>query len=96
MRYGLTLPGRGPLATPDNLAIIARPAEELGYYMVPGWAGCVQRRISISTVAPDWSGFVRSGFVLPLTSSRCLSAWMKECAIRWFVVCPLFLCWCLR
>ena len=34
MRYGLTLPGRGPLATPDNLAIIAKRAEELGYYMV--------------------------------------------------------------
>jgi probable F420-dependent oxidoreductase len=34
MKYGLTLPGRGPLATPDNLAIIARRAEELGYYMV--------------------------------------------------------------
>src|SRR5215510_3388365 len=34
MRYGLTLPGRGPLATPDNLAIIAKRAEELGYYMI--------------------------------------------------------------
>ena len=34
MRYGLTLPGRGPLATPDNLASIAKRAEELGYYMV--------------------------------------------------------------
>jgi probable F420-dependent oxidoreductase len=34
MKYGLTLPGRGLLATPDNLAIIARRAEELGYYMV--------------------------------------------------------------
>ena len=34
MQYGLTLPGRGPLATPDNLAIIAERAEELGYYMV--------------------------------------------------------------
>ena len=33
MRYGLTLPGRGPLVTPDNLAIIAKRAEELGYYM---------------------------------------------------------------
>ena len=34
MQYGLTLPGRGPLATPDNLAIIAERAEALGYYMV--------------------------------------------------------------
>ena len=34
MRYGLTLPGRGPLAAPDNLAIIAKRAEELGYHMV--------------------------------------------------------------
>src|SRR6185295_10578654 len=34
MKYGLTLPGRGLQATPDNLAIIAKRAEELGYYMV--------------------------------------------------------------
>ena len=34
MKYGLTLPGRGPLATPDHLAIIAKHAEELGYHMV--------------------------------------------------------------
>ena len=34
MKYGLTLPGRGPLATPDNLGIIAKRAEALGYYMV--------------------------------------------------------------
>jgi probable F420-dependent oxidoreductase len=31
MKYGFTLPGRGPLATPDNLAAIARRGEELGY-----------------------------------------------------------------
>lgn len=31
MKYGFTLPGRGPLATPDNLALIARRGEELGY-----------------------------------------------------------------
>jgi probable F420-dependent oxidoreductase len=34
MRYGLTLPGRGPLATADNLAMLARRGEELGYDMV--------------------------------------------------------------
>ena len=34
MQYGLTLPGRGPLATPDNLATIAKHAEALGYSMV--------------------------------------------------------------
>jgi probable F420-dependent oxidoreductase len=34
MRYGFTLPGRGPLATPDNLAAIARRGEELGYHFV--------------------------------------------------------------
>src|SRR5574341_644908 len=34
MQYGLTLPGRGPLASPDNLARIAKRAEELGYHMV--------------------------------------------------------------
>jgi probable F420-dependent oxidoreductase len=34
MKYGLTLPGRGPLATPDNLGLIAKRAEALGYYMV--------------------------------------------------------------
>jgi probable F420-dependent oxidoreductase len=34
MRYGFTLPGRGPLATPDNLAAIARRGEELGYQFV--------------------------------------------------------------
>lgn len=32
MQYGFTLPGRGPLATPDTLAIIARRGEELGYH----------------------------------------------------------------
>lgn len=31
MQYGFTLPGRGPLATPDNLARIAQRGEELGY-----------------------------------------------------------------
>ncbi len=31
MKYGFTLPGRGPLATPDTLALIARRGEELGY-----------------------------------------------------------------
>jgi probable F420-dependent oxidoreductase len=34
MKYGFTLPGRGPLATPDNLAAIARHGEELGYHFV--------------------------------------------------------------
>jgi probable F420-dependent oxidoreductase len=34
MKYGFTLPGRGPLATPDNLATIARRGEELGYDFV--------------------------------------------------------------
>jgi alkanesulfonate monooxygenase SsuD/methylene tetrahydromethanopterin reductase-like flavin-dependent oxidoreductase (luciferase family) len=34
MQYGLTLPGRGPLATADNLAMLARRGEELGYDMV--------------------------------------------------------------
>jgi len=34
MQYGFTLPGRGPLATPDNLATIARRGEELGYHFV--------------------------------------------------------------
>ena len=32
MKYGFTLPGRGPMATPENLGIIARHGEELGYY----------------------------------------------------------------
>ena len=31
MKYGFTLPGRGPLATPENMGIIARHGEELGY-----------------------------------------------------------------
>jgi probable F420-dependent oxidoreductase len=31
MQYGFTLPGRGPLATPDTLATIARRGEALGY-----------------------------------------------------------------
>lgn len=34
MQYGFTLPGRGPLATPDALAAIARRGEELGYHSV--------------------------------------------------------------
>jgi probable F420-dependent oxidoreductase len=34
MRYGFTLPGRGPLATPDTLAAIARRGEELGYHLL--------------------------------------------------------------
>ena len=31
MKYGFTLPGRGHLATPQNLGIIARKGEELGF-----------------------------------------------------------------
>ena len=31
MQYGITLPGRGPLSTPDNLATIAQRAESLGF-----------------------------------------------------------------
>jgi probable F420-dependent oxidoreductase len=34
MKYGFTLPGRGPLATPDNLATIARHGDELGYHFL--------------------------------------------------------------
>jgi probable F420-dependent oxidoreductase len=34
MKYGFTLPGRGPLATPDNLAAIVTRGEELGYHFV--------------------------------------------------------------
>lgn len=34
MKYGFTLPGRGPLARPDTLATIARRGEELGYHML--------------------------------------------------------------
>ncbi len=31
MKYGFTLPGRGPLATPERLGTLARRGEELGY-----------------------------------------------------------------
>ncbi len=31
MKYGFTLPGRGPLATPERLGSIARKGEELGF-----------------------------------------------------------------
>ena len=31
MKYGFTLPGRGPLATPERLGTLARKGEELGY-----------------------------------------------------------------
>ena len=31
MKYGFTLPGRGPLATPETLGRIARAGEDLGY-----------------------------------------------------------------
>ena len=31
MKYGFTLPGRGPLAAPENLGVIARKGEELGF-----------------------------------------------------------------
>ena len=31
MKYGFTLPGRGPLASPERLGIIARKGEELGF-----------------------------------------------------------------
>ena len=33
MKYGFTVPRRGPLATPDSLAAIARRGEELGYHL---------------------------------------------------------------
>ena len=31
MKYGFTVPSRGPLATPESLVAIARRGEELGY-----------------------------------------------------------------
>ena len=31
MKYGFTLPGRGHLATPERLGIIARKGEEFGF-----------------------------------------------------------------
>ena len=31
MKYGFTLPGRGQLATPERLGIIARKGEEFGF-----------------------------------------------------------------
>ncbi|PKB79918.1 MAG: hypothetical protein BZY88_11065 [SAR202 cluster bacterium Io17-Chloro-G9] len=31
MKYGFTLPGRGPLATPETLGVLAKKGEELGY-----------------------------------------------------------------
>ena len=31
MKYGFTLPGRGALAAPETLGIIARKGEELGF-----------------------------------------------------------------
>jgi len=31
MKYGFTVPSRGPLATPDALATIAKRGEQLGY-----------------------------------------------------------------
>jgi hypothetical protein len=31
MKYGFTIPGRGPLASPDTLLRIARHGEELGF-----------------------------------------------------------------
>ena len=31
MKHGFTLPGRGPLAAPEKLGIIARKGEELGF-----------------------------------------------------------------
>ena len=31
MKYGFTLPGRGPLATPERLSALAKKGEELGY-----------------------------------------------------------------
>lgn len=34
MKYGFTMPGRGAIATPENLGVIARRAEELGYYCI--------------------------------------------------------------
>jgi probable F420-dependent oxidoreductase len=34
MKYGFTVPRRGPLATPDSLAAIARRGEELGYHLL--------------------------------------------------------------
>ena len=31
MKYGFTLPGRGPMATPENLGLIAKKGEEFGF-----------------------------------------------------------------
>jgi len=47
MKYGLTLPGRGPMATPESLSAIARKGEELGYYcLLTGDHIVVPRQVS--------------------------------------------------
>ena len=58
MKYGFTLPGRGPLATPERLGALVKKAEELGYeYVLTGDHIVVPRKIaSTYPYGGDWPG----------------------------------------
>ncbi len=80
MKYGFTLPGRGPLATPDHLAAIARHGEELGYHFVlfGDNSGLAAGVVGMVTKYADWIegcrkiGYIRGerGGCAPVASCR--------------------------
>lgn len=55
MKYGFTVPSRGPLATPDALVTIARRGEELGYDSISIGDHIVIPR-NIESIYPDTEG----------------------------------------
>ena len=71
MKYGFTLPGRGPLATPERLGIIARKGEELGFdTLLTGDHILVPRTIASPTLTPRVGSFLAHHPVSPWNSDQ--------------------------
>ena len=74
MKYSFTLPGRGPLATPENLGIIARHGEALGYHtLLTGDHIVVPKEISSPYPYTEGGAFPESGSGLALEQLTVLS-----------------------
>ena len=72
MKYGLILPGRGVLARPENLSLIARRAEELGYAaLLAGDHIVVPRQIHSSYPYTDGGEFPGALSAIERADSTC-------------------------
>ena len=74
MKYSFTIPGRGPLATPESLAAIARHGDELGYYsLLTGDHIVVPREISSPYPYSETGEFPGSGSGMAMEQLTVLS-----------------------